>query len=312
MSRIDTVIVRLAERQHGVVAARQLLGRRLSRAAIKMRAADGRLRRLHRGVYAVGHDRLTSEGRWLAAVLACGAMAVLSHRSAAALWDMRQTSRTAVDVIVPGARRRSRSGITIHGHRVIGADVTVVRGIPVTSPARTVLDLAEVIDPRGVERTYERAGKLRLLDAAQAQALLERSNGHRGAGLFAKLLERDLAAPAEALSELELMFCELVREAGLPAPQVNVLVEGYLVDAYWPEAGLVVELQGHAYHSDRASFERDNEKHVRLRLAGFELLPFTYRKVADEPEWVLAAVAAALGKGRPPRGSPRGRPPGGS
>jgi hypothetical protein len=169
-----------------------------------------------------------------------------------------------------------------------------VDGIPVTSIPRTLLDLAEVVPAIQLQRAYERAERLRILDVAAIHELLARSNGRRGVVALRDLIAYDPAAAAEADSELELHFLDLVRHAGLPPPQANVLVEGYLVDAYWPTARLVVELQGYAYHSDRQAFERDHARLARLRLAGCEVLALTWRQVTREPAWVASALATLL------------------
>jgi hypothetical protein len=151
-----------------------------------------------------------------------------------------------------------------------------------------------MLSPTQLQRAYEQAGRLRLLDVAAIRELLGRSNGRRGVGALGDLLAYDPAPASHARSELELHFLDLVRGAGLPAPQVNVLVEGFLVDAHWPSAGLVVELQGYAYHSDREAFERDHDRLARLRLAGYEVLALTWRQVARKPAWVASALTTLL------------------
>jgi hypothetical protein len=243
VSGIDRRIAVIAGRQHGVVSARQLRVAGVSRTAVADRVADGRLRPLHRCVYAIGP--LTQRGRWLAAVLALGPHAVLSHRDAAVLHGLRRGERRAIDVTAP-RRARRRRGITVHETRPLHpADHTRVEGIPVTSVPRTLLDLAERLPPTQLRRAYEEAERLRLLDVRAIQALLERSNGRRGVPALRALIGYDPSAAVEAESELELRFLDLVRQARLPPPRMNVLVEGYLVDAYWPSARLVVELQGY-------------------------------------------------------------------
>jgi very-short-patch-repair endonuclease len=293
MSVLDTVIARLAARQHGVVAVWQLTALGISTSGVGRRLTDGRLWRIHRGVYAVGPlDRM---GYWMAAVLACGEGALLSHRDAAMLWNLRQTDRTAVDVTAPGTRRRRRPRITTHGSELHPADRTEVDGIPVTSVARTLLDLAEVAPAEHVRRAYEAAERHDLLDMHAVHDLVARSNGRRGLPALLDLLDYDPREAVESKSDLESRFLDLVREAGLPLPQVNVLVEGFLVDAYWPQARLVVELQSWAHHRHRQAFERDNERLARLQVAGCSALPLTHRQVQDEPDWVIRSVIELLG-----------------
>jgi Transcriptional regulator, AbiEi antitoxin len=181
-SRRDAELARLAAEQHGVVALRQLPELGLSSSAVRSRVASGRLHRVHRGVYAVGHRVLGVEGRWIAAVLACGRDAVLSHRSAAALWSLRPTTRTAIDVTVPRRVGLSRPGIDVH--RATGlepGDLTRVRGVPCTTVARTLVDLAEVIDRRELARACEQAEVLRRFDARALEGALARTTGRHGA-----------------------------------------------------------------------------------------------------------------------------------
>lgn len=296
MSAIDRVIAELADCSHGVVATRDLLAAGVSATAIKRRARDGRLTRLHRGVYAVGHAELPRQGRWMAAVLACGPEGVLGIHDAAALHDLRLSARSSIDVIVPGVRRRSTKAITVHRHRLALDEITILDGIPVTTVARTLLDLAGAIGSTAMRRAYERAEELRKLDCRQVDAVLGRANGHRGSGALRALLGYDPTPAINALSELERMFCDLVHEAGLPAPLTNVLVDGYLVDAYWPRARLVVELQGYEHHHRREAFERDHAKQADLKAAGFEVLVFTYRQVVEQPERVAEVVGTILAR----------------
>ena len=295
MAVADTHIARLGERQHGVVARWQLTRMGVGASAVDRRLADGRLHQLHRGVYALGHPRATLYGRWMAAVLAAGRSAALSHRSGAALWEVRRTGRQAIDVTVVGISRRSRRGLTVHVTRAFHPDDVCVRdGIPVTSVPRTLLDLAEVVAPFQLQRAYEGAQRLELLDVRAVERLLARSNGRRGVSALRTLLEYDPAPAAQTASELERRFLDLVRNEGLPTPQVNVLVEGFLVDAYWPAMRMVVELDGYAFHSGARAFERDREKLVRLRMAGYEVLPFTYRQVTESAGWVGGVLRRCL------------------
>jgi very-short-patch-repair endonuclease len=164
----------------------------------------------------------------------------------------------------------------------------------VTSTARTLLDLSDVVSPLVLRRAYERAEELGVLDTKALHKLLARSNGRRGVSALRALLDYDPTAAAQAESELERLFLDLLRSAGLPEPQVGVLIDGYLVDAFWPEANLVVELDGYEFHRDRETFERDREKAAKLRLAGRTLIALTYRQVTNEPDWVLTTVRRLL------------------
>ena len=198
MSLLDTIIARLAVRQHGVVAHWQLIALGLSPSAIHRRIADGRLKSLHRGVYALG--AIDRRGRWMAVVLAGGEGALLSHRDAAMLWELRETRRSAIDITVLGTSRRSRPRLTIHSAAALHPhDRAEVDGIPVTSVSRTLLDLAEVVAPTQLRRAYEAAERHRSLDAGALSELIARSNGRRGLAALVALLDYDPAAAGGAI-----------------------------------------------------------------------------------------------------------------
>lgn len=297
MAEVDREIARIAGRQHGVLSIARLRSLELSDAQIQRRLGDGRLHALHRGVYSVGHAVVSRKGRWLAAVIAAGRGAVLSHRDGAALIGLRPPHDGRIDVIVEGGSRHRRDGIRMHRSRTLaGEDRQIVDGIPVTSPARTLLDLAEVTTPTQLRRAYEEAHRKGLLDTAAIERLLARSNGRRGLGRLRALLDYDASEAARTRSELEALFLDLIRDASLPSPVANATVSGYEVDAYWPDANLIVELDSWAFHGDRGAFERDHEKFARLRLAGHEVLALTYRQVVDEAAWVADAMRRLLAR----------------
>lgn len=286
----DWAISVLAGRQHGMVARRQLQELGLGPDAIDHRVQGGRLHPSHRGVYAVGHPRPIGRARWMAAVLAGGPGAVLSHASAAALWGLRPTAKTRIDVTVPGRRGRGRPGIALHRVRGLAHEDRATRdGIPVTAVARTLLDLAEVAPAPQLERAVEEAQRLRLLDLAAIQGVCERSHGRHGLRALRAVLA-DAREPLPVRSELERRFARLCEEADLPPPALNVTVAGFEVDAYWPRGRLIVELDGFAYHRSRAAFERDRLRDADLQLAGYRVLRITARRLDREP----AAIAAAL------------------
>ena len=280
----------------GLWALRQLRTVGFSPAAVEHLLADGRLFRLHRGTYAVGRPRVSRHGDWMAAVVAIGAGAVLSHHAAAALWDLRRCPPGPIDVTIDRRARRPRRGITVHASALHPEDREVIDAIPVTSLARTLLDLGETATPTQHRRAYERAERLELLDTRSMDRLLGRSNGRRGVGTLRALLDYDPTTAARAVSELEALFLDLVRADALPLPEVNVLVEGFLVDAFWPDARLVVELDGYEHHRDREAFERDRFKQAKLRVAGYDVVAFTYRQVVERPAWVADVVRGLLGR----------------
>ena len=232
----------LAGRQHGVVARRQLAALGLGRGAIDARVAIGHLRVLHRGVYAMGHGPLSLRGRWLAAVLACGDQAVLSHHSAACLWGLMRPRRGLVDVTNP-QNSRGPTGIRLHRSRLTGDERTVEARIPVTSVARTLLDLAEVLDEDGLRRTFEEADRLKLLQMPELKWVCSRAGRRKGLVALRRLIA-DATEPVITRSPLENRFAEFCREHldDLPAPLTNISILDHEVDAYWPSHRLVVEM----------------------------------------------------------------------
>jgi hypothetical protein len=291
----DRRIAELAARQHGVVARRQLLAMGLRRGAIEHRVARRRLHPLHFGVYAVGHTRLSVSGRWMAAVLACGPAALLSHRCAAHLYSILGTDSARIDVTVTGRSRRGRRGITLHlVRRLHPRDRAVLDGIPVTSTARTLSDLAATpgVDLR---RAVDEAERLELFDLGEMEDVLRRSRGRPGIRALKAVL-RDYREPlAYIRSDLERLFLDLCRGSGLPLPAVNVFLGDTEVDFLWGNQKLVVELDGYGFHSTRAAFEADRTRDATLQLAGYRVLRITYRRLQRGPEAVLDEVRRLLG-----------------
>jgi Protein of unknown function (DUF559) len=289
----DRAIADLAARQHGVVAHRQLLTRGLGEGAVRHRIANGRLHRVHAGVYAVGHRVLSASGLRLAAVLACGPGAVLSHRDAAAVWGIRSCSRMTTDVSTAGGAR-SRAGIDVHRvKRLHPDDRTLVDGIPTTTVERTLLDLAEVTNRAELERAFDEAERRRLLDLSSFDALFARSTGRHGLGATRGVLKKTTSA--DTRSALESAFVRFCDAWNIPAPQTNVLVEGFVVDALWPEQKLIVELDGYAFHgTTRNAFERDRVRDADLQRAGYRVLRLTWRRLHEDPGPVAATLRALL------------------
>jgi Transcriptional regulator, AbiEi antitoxin len=262
---VDARIGELARQQHGVVSVRQLLALGLTRAGVSRRAKAGRLYPLHIGVYAVGHRAITQHGRWMAAVLACGEEAVLSHRAAAALWSLAQVPNARIDVSVGRSRRQHRRGIAIHRPRELAdGDRTVRWRVPVTTPTRTLGDLAAVVSPTQLRRAFEAADRLELLDTKRLERLCDVAGPRKGIGRLRAFIAEYRPLP-ETRSNLERRFLRFCQERGLPMPAVNVPATGYEVDAYWPDRGLVVELDGYATHHSRRSFESDRVRNAASR-----------------------------------------------
>jgi very-short-patch-repair endonuclease len=300
------VIARLAAKQHGVVTRRQLVVAGLATSTIERRLASGLLVQLHRGVYAVGHGHLRREGHWLAAVLAVPG-AVLSHRDAAGLHELRPANHPGVDVATTGRAGQHR-GIRVHRTRVLDArDIVAIRGIPVTSLARTLVDLAGAVPSNHLASALREADDRLLLDARELQDAMARTKRRPGPGhraLREALAEHAALGATLTRSTLEDAFLRLVRHAGLPLPRTNVLVDGHEVDALWHEARLVVELDGWAFHRSKDAFQRDRAKGNALVRAGYVLLRFTHDDVTRRAEAVAAELREALTAARATMSSP--------
>jgi len=272
-----------------VVGRRQLLQLGFGAGAIDHRLRRGHLLSIHRGVYVIGGASLTARGRWLAAVLACGFGALISHRSAASLWDLLPVAGGVIDVTAGG---RSRPGIRVHTTRNLEPEQRAVHGsIPVTSVARTIADLAASLDRSRLERLIERSEQLRLFDRG---ALLRACRcGRAGTRLLSSVLE-EYRDPQVTRSELEREFFDLCVASGLPAPGMNATVAGLEVDALWAEQRLVVELDGYAFHSSRGAFERDRNRDARLQIAGYRVLRLTATRVRRKPEAIVDDITRLL------------------
>ena len=283
-------LVARAERQHGVVTREQLIEIGLSDQAIGRRVEDGQLWRVHRGVYAVGRPTLTLHGRFSAAVLSCGPGAALSHLAAGVLLGLLSERGPRIDVTVPGSGgRRRRGAVIIHRGPLPAADVTTKHGIPVTTPARTLIDLADVLPRRRLERALDEAAYLRL-DVTDLQP----RPGRRGSGALAEALARHDAGTTRTRSDLEERMLSLLDRFHLPVPEVNGGIEGCTVDFAWRAQRLIVETDGWRAHGTRHAFERDRRRDADLLAAGWRVLRVSYGRLEREPEWVAERIADAL------------------
>ncbi len=282
-------IAELARVQHGVVARRQLVGLGLGRGAIAARLRAGRWRRIHPGVYVTGDATLPREGRFVAAVLACGKGAVLSHGSAAFLWGISKEEPAWIDVTVPGDRGRGLKGVKVHRQPLTSKDITVRSGIPITTPGRTLVDFADVVSERMLERAIDEADYLRL-DCAG----LEPIRGRPGNGSLKRVLSLHRPGPTRTRTPLEERFLELCRRSKLPDPEVNVHVEGYVVDFLWQAQRLIVETDGHAAHRTRRAFERDPVRDADLIEAGYRPIRITAWRLQGEAEAVARQLRRLL------------------
>jgi hypothetical protein len=305
-TQIDPPRVRaLAARQSGVVTGAHLSALGLSANGIAQWVRAGRLIRLYRGVYAVGHDQLRLEGRWLAAVFACGPGAVLSHRDAAQMWDLRQSNSALIDVTVPSRNgRRAQPGIRLHRTgRLRPDEVTMRHAIPVTNVARTLLDLADVLEGQALKRAITEAEYTNQFDLSAINAVVQNNPGRRGA----KLMEAAIGRRHRTRSPLEVRFLRFVERHGIEEPESGVWIEGYEVDFLWKRAGLVVELDGFAAHKTRSTFNADRLRDRRLWRAGLRTMRLTSDALDDEHA-VLDDLAHA-GVSVPSRSRASSKPP---
>lgn len=344
---IDERITAIALHQHGVIQRRQLLAAGVTAAMVESRLRSGILRRVHTGVYLLGHLRGPLEPRLaaeMAAVLACGRDVLVSHRSAAGLHELlsgpgqrsaTQPARAAeappsaggrgrvgkagaewriVDVAFPGDRTPTRRR-GIRGHRAGSLetdDRAVVEGVPVTAPARTILDLSAVVAARELEGVIARAERLGLVSTRDLRRLVDRCRGRAGAPLLRSIVEREGGALLTR-SEAEARFADLVRGSGLPTPEANVMVHGYEVDFLWRDHRVAVEVDGFAFHASRHSFAGDRRRDADLLVLGIRTMRITWSQIVNEPKSTLVRLALTLahaGHHAGPPVSQTRRPPG--
>jgi very-short-patch-repair endonuclease len=266
----DLLISRIAARQHGLITSEQLKACGLTDAGIGRRVAAGRLFRIHRGVYAVGHPNLTHHARWKAATLAVRA-SVLSHRSAAELWQMLEPSQATPQITIPyPASAAKRPDIHIHRSRTLPRIRTGSRsGIPVTLPSRTLADLALVGTPAEVRRAQRSAEK-------------------RGLPLD------DDHIPERTESDLEREFLAICRRFDIPEPRCQVQIGRHRVDFYWPDAGLVLETDGYVYHRGRQAMRDDNDRDIELEIRGLRVIRVDDSRIDDDPAGLARDVLALV------------------
>jgi very-short-patch-repair endonuclease len=293
----------LAANQHGVISRRQLLDLGWYPEAIKHRVRRGRLHPVRRGVFAVGRPDLTLHGHWMAAVLACGPGAFLSHVDAARLWGIRgrpaATGRDwLIDICVEAHRRPRCEGIRLHRVSFFEEMDRARRdGIPVTSPVRTLIDLATVLPPGELEAAINEADRLGLVDPDKLRGAAAARTGQHGVRPLRDVLDHRTFSLTD--SELERGFLRLVRRAGLRRPLTQQRVNGFTVDFYWPELGLVAETDGLRYHRTPAQQSRDRIRDQKHAAAGLTALRFSHAQVAFEAEHVVETLRAVMNRQRP-------------
>jgi REase_MTES_1575 len=302
-------LVALASRQHAVFSLEQLLGLGWTKGAVFERALAAYLHRIHRTVYSLApRELLSREGHFMAAVLACGPGAALSHRSVADLHGVRRDASTKIDVTVPGTSHRRHQGVRLHRSLTLTPDdVTIVNGIPCATVARMFIDIAEVLPQRALERALDQAEILELFDLWAIQEQLERNAARLGAKRLRATLDEHIPGSTPTWNDFEERFLALARSAGLPDPEVNawiVVPDGepaMRVDFVWRAGRLAVETDGRATHGTRQAFERDRRRDQRLTVARWRPVRVTWRQLTRSPaqvtETLLALLRPAVGAG---------------
>jgi very-short-patch-repair endonuclease len=291
-------VAALADSQHGTVEYAQLVALGLSASAVGRAMSDRFLTALYRGVFAFGHVQMTRQGRWMAAVLAGGPDAALSHTDGLVARGIVRSSAARIHVTVPrltgGAHRRS--GLVLHRCRLDPEDRDAIDGIPTTTVARALLDYAETTigSPRRLERAIDEADKQGLFDLNATLDVLERARGRRGAKPLRRALAIYVPEPRRTNSWLERRALKLVRDAGLPMPEVNVNVNGYEVDLRWPQAGLIVELDSRQHHDTAWAYEEDRLRDAHQVARGHGVMRITHRRLTREPDLVAALIRERL------------------
>lgn len=297
----DQRIARIAEAQHGLVTHAQLVGFGISASAIRKRVERGRLHLIHSGVYAVGHALLSREGRFMAGVLACGDGAVLSHVSAAEHWGLIDPVRGNADVTAPNRRGRIPAGITAHRDgALLESDCTELNGIPCTTVARTLLDLAAVLPPWELRKAVAEAEVLRLLRVPHVRTLIRRCRGRRGVARLRLCIDELDPSTKRTRSELERMFLALCKRSGLPRPEVNVPLEAAGLrlkpDFLWRDARLIIEADSRKFHGTGSAFELDRHREQRFFAAGWQVVRCTWRQVEKNPHELIRLLRAGFEK----------------
>jgi predicted transcriptional regulator of viral defense system len=300
---VDLAIAELGARQHGVVSLLQLCALGLSARAIQLRAASGRLHRVHHAVYSlVPPSLLTLHGHYMAAALACGPEAVISYRSAAALLGLRRTERSKIDVTIPQRSPRKHAGTDIHRSITLApSDVTTIRNIPCTTVARTLLDLGQVVNRREVARACDQA---EILDAFDLDGLLDqihRNLPRLAAKRLRAVLDEHYIGSTPTWSRLEEEFLALCRDAGVPLPEVNVWITpddeepwSIRADFVWREQRVIVQTDGRGTHRTAQAFEHDRREDQRLVAAGWTVIRTTWRQVTRRPREVARTISKLL------------------
>jgi Transcriptional regulator, AbiEi antitoxin len=291
MGALDGIVAGIAERQHGVVARRQLLARGISARQISERLDKGSLIRAFPGVYRVGHAAPSMKARYMAAVLACGDGAVLSGRAAARLIAI--TGGRVPEPEVLACTKRRIDGIQTARIRAMDrGDWMTWKGIPVTTPARTLVDLAAAVSASELARAVHQAGVIHGTTPDDVEAVLQRRPTSKGAAALREILHGD---GGRTISKLERAFIKLLKAHKFPLPRTNRLAGGRLVDCRWPEHKLTVELDSYRYHRSRHAFELDRQRERQAYARGDQFRRYTWGDVVERPGPILRELRAVLG-----------------
>lgn len=294
----DAIVDVIAAVQRRVVTFAQLTAAGLTRSAIAHRVAVGRLHRIRRGVFLVGHPDPLALALETAALLACGRRAALGRQTGAALWGVPNRESRAIHVIVAARQPVPWGGVVVHLTSDLDPrDVRWLERLPVTSPARTLLDLAGTESERDLRWAVEELRLRRHVTLDEIAGQLERTPRRRGARALRRIIDAAAASPAHTRSEAERRLLDLVSAARLPVPRTNVRVHEFEVDAVWHDQRLVVEVDGFAFHGSRSAFERDRRRDAVLQSHGWRVVRVTWRQLCDEPEALVALLARLLERG---------------
>jgi len=284
----------VADQQLGLITVPQLHVAGVGRGGVRRRRENGTLHRMYRGVYLVGHPIPVPGALEFGAVLACGRRTLVSHRSAVALWDLAKPPADDVEITVIARGSRSRDGIRVHRVESLDPrDRSQRRGIPVTAPARTLIDFASTARPEEAERAIAEAFALKLTTERQTIAATDRALNRAGVATVRAILGQP-GGPSRTRSGGERAMLRLIRGAGLPIPKTNHPVAGFTADFCWPEHRLIVEVDGYPFHSSRSAIERDHRRDLVHREAGYEVIRFTARQLEEAPLYVATVIARAL------------------
>ncbi len=302
---LDAEVGRLAVEQNGVVTLGQLEELGLANEAIVKRVSRGRLHRIHQTVYSLTPKLMTQRGRFMAAVLACGPDAVLSHRSAAYLWGFVDTWDEPIDVTAPNRRGRSPDGVSAHRDgSLLSIDKTLLHGIPCSSVARTLVDYAGVVPEWELRKAVSQAEVLGILDPAALRSVLHRCRGRRGVARLRLIADTLHPQTRRTRGELERFFLAMCITAGLPQPEVNVWLDvpggkPLQADFLWRRARLIVEADSRAFHDTASAFEHDRKREQRFQAAHWRVTRCTWKQVEREPRRLASTIRALLDQAGP-------------